>query len=255
MEKRTPARRTPRAAKAAAAPLDAPEKALARRGDDELDFLGSRARATPQSAATARVELRGLRGRLEALTRHEGRELHEVGTALNTLYMRHADAALGYPSFRALLQAELAADPRRGYEAMIVARVATADLAAAKGARWVLRAASWALLQGHAELGPALDLPVARAEGPPVPLRDATIRQIDEAIGRRSLEAPDDAPGRRVHRARERVRDLAARDAAVAALRPSVYVEDGEMVVRTVARGPESAAALRRLCAAVWGSR
>ena len=119
-------------------------RALAVRGDDEVDFLGSRAGSTPIGAPTVRAELASLRSRIESLVRHEGREAHEVGTALNTLYMRHADAVLGYDSFRRFLLAEFADDPRRAYEAMLVARAASLSLAAEKGARWVLRAFTWA---------------------------------------------------------------------------------------------------------------
>lgn len=229
---------------------------LARRGGDEVEFLGSRAEAAPMSASAARAELRGLRGRVASLVRHEGREAHEIGTALNTLYMRHADAALGHRSFRQLLLAEFGDDPRRPYEAMVVARAATAELAEEKGARWVLRAATWARVEGHdVELARSLERPVTTDDGRVVALRDATIRQIDEALGRRAQRAIEEPAGRRVQRARARVAELAAKDASVAALDPSIYLDAGEVVVRTVSRGPDDAKALRRLFAAVWSGR
>lgn len=229
---------------------------LSRRGDDEVPFLHSRASSTPMGAATAKVELRALRGRLDALSRHEGREAHEIGTVLNTLYMRHADASLGYRSFRQFLLAEFADDPRRAYEAMAVARAATVTLASEKGARWVLRAVTWAQLEGHGpDLAPCLALPVTVEPDRAVPLRDTTIRALDEAIGRRAVNALEEPAGRRLHRARARVTDIIARDPAVAALAPSVYLDAGEVVVRTVSRRADDAKAIRRLYAAVWGKR
>lgn len=234
---------------------DAPTP-LVLRGDDEVEFLESRASSTPMSAVAVRTELRALRSRIESLVRHEGREAHELGTALNTLYMRHADVALGHSSFRRLLLAEFADDPRRAYEAMIIARAATGALAEEKGARWVLRAATWAKVEGHGyELAGCLDLPVTDAEGTAVLLRDASIRAIDEALGRRATKELEAPAGRRIRRARERVRALIEEDRSVAALAPSVYLEEGKVVVRTVSRGPGDAKALRKLFAAVWSAR
>lgn len=230
-------------------------QALALRGDDEVDFLGSRAGSTPLGAATVRAELASLRSRIASLVRHEGREAHEVGTALNTLYMRHADAVLGYESFRRFLLAEFADDPRRAYEAMAVARAASLTLASEKGARWVLRAFTWARLGGHGDLSRAADLALDLGDGVQVALREATIRQIDEAIGRRAVQGLDEPAGRKVQRARSRVTALRARDPAVAALAPTVYLENGAVVVRTVARSPDDARALKRLYAAVWSPR
>ncbi len=231
------------------------ERAVVRRGADEVDFLASRAEATPMAANVAKAELRALRGRIESLVRQEGREMHEIGTALNTLYMRHADAALGYDSFRRFLLDEFADDPRRAYEAMAIARAATANLAMEKGARWVLRAAVWARLEGHADLSRALGLTVEAGDGSRVALRDASIRQIDEAIGRRGWKALDEPAGRKVKRARERVGELIASDPAVAALTPTVFLDRGEVVVRTVARSPDDGRALKRLWAAVWSAK
>lgn len=229
---------------------------LSRRGDDEVPFLNSRAASTPMGAAAAKIELRALRSRLDALSRHEGREVHEIGTVLNTLYMRHADVSLGHRSFRQFLLAEFADDPRRAYEAMTVARAATVTLASEKGARWVLRAVTWAQLEGHGpDLSPCLTLPVTVGEDRAVPLRDTTIRALDEAIGRRAVKALDEPVGRRLQRARARVTELTARDTAVAALEPSVFLDDGEVVVRTVSRRADDAKAIRRLYAAVWGKR
>lgn len=242
--------KTPRRTK-----IPTPSK-LVLRGDDEVEFLGSRAASTPMSAAQARTELRALRSRVESLVRHEGREAHELGTALNTLYMRHADVALGHRGFRQLLLEEFADDPRRAYEAMIIARAATAALAEEKGARWVLRAATWARVEGHGhELARCLDLPLKDGEGGAVRLRDASIRAIDEALGRRAVKAVEAPAGRRLLRARERVRALIDDDKDVAALAPTVYLEEGQVVVRTVSRGPDDAKALRRLFSAVWGAR
>jgi hypothetical protein len=230
-------------------------RALAVRGDDEVDFLGSRAGSTPIGAPTVRAELASLRSRIESLVRHEGREAHEVGTALNTLYMRHADAVLGYDSFRRFLLAEFADDPRRAYEAMVVARAASLSLAAEKGARWVLRAFTWARLEGHGDLARAGDLALDLGDGATIALRDASIRQIDEALGRRSMRTLDEPAGRKVQRARGRVTELLARDPEVAALAPTVYLDNGAVVVRTVARSPDDARALKRLYAAVWSTR
>lgn len=229
--------------------------ALAVRGDDEVDFLGSRAASSPLGAATARAELASLRSRIESLVRHEGREAHEVGTTLNTLYMRHADAVLGYETFRRFLLTEFADDPRRAYEAMAVARAASLSLASEKGARWVLRAFTWARLEGHADLSRVHDLALDLGDGEKVALREASIRQIDEAIGRRSVKALDEPAGRKVQRARTRVTELLARDPEVASLSPTVYLEDGAVVVRTVSRSPDDARALKRLYAAVWSTR
>ncbi len=228
---------------------------VAVRGDDEVDFLGSRAASTPLGEATARAELTLLRSRIESLVHHEGREAHEVGTALNTLYMRHADAVLGYGSFRRFLAAEFADDPRRAYEAMAVARAASLSLASQKGARWVLRAFSWARLEGHADLSRAGELSLDLGDGEKVALRDASIRQIDEAIGRRSVTTLEEPAGRKVQRARTRVNELLAKDPEIAALSPKVYLDEGAVVVRTVSRSPEDARALKRLYAAVWSPR
>lgn len=225
------------------------------RGDDEVEFLGSRSSSTPLGAATARAELASLRSRIESLVRHEGREAHEVGTTLNTLYMRHADVVLGYDSFRRFLLAEFADDPRRAYEAMAVARAASLSLASEKGARWVLRAFTWARLEGHADLSRVSHLSLDLGDGETIALEHASIRQIDEAIGRRSVKSLEEPAGRKVQRARTRVTELVAKDPEIAALAPKVYLEEGAVVVRTVARSPDDARALKRLYAAVWSKR
>ena len=49
--------------------------------------------------------------------------------------------------------------------------------------------------------------------------------------------------------------ELLARDPEVAALAPTVYLDHGAVVVRTVARSPDDARALKRLYAAVWSTR
>lgn len=225
------------------------------RGDDEVDFLGSRAASTPLGSATVRASLASLRSRIESLVHQEGRESHEIGTALNTLYMHHADAVLGYESFRRFLLAEFADDPRRAYESMAIARAASLSLASEKGARWVLRAFAWARLEGHADLSRASDLALDLGDGEVVALRQASIRQIDAAIGRRAVASLDEPAGRKVQRARARVADLLARDPGVAALSPTVYLDEGSVVVRTVSRSPDDARALKRLYAAVWTTR
>lgn len=225
---------------------------IVRRGKDELDFMKSRADSTPLSEAVAHAELAQLRSRLDSLERHEGLELHELGTTLLKLYMRHADATLGYRSYRAFLEAEFAGDPRRAFEAMTVARATTAAIAAEKGARWVLRAWAWARLAGHEDLTRAGRLTV-EVRGQSVRLLDTTVRQLDEAIGRAGQPQLAEPAGRQLDKARRRVGELVRADGEVAALAPSLFLDQGKLRVRTTASDPGDLAALKRVLRATYG--
>lgn len=228
---------------------------LVKRGRDELDFLGSRAKATPLDAATVRAHLQGIHTRIEASKRGRGREAHESGTLLNTVYMRHGDASLGFLSFRKLLIAHWPDRLDDAYGFMLVARRCTALQCETHG--------YWKALYGI-RLADKLELAdfdalearefAIDADGLPVTFARMTIEEVRARSTPAALEAATESEpsGRAVLRLRGRAQKLQSEHVEYQALGIRIFVADGAPSVSVTSSRKEGAEAARRFLAELW---
>lgn len=149
--------------------------------------------------------------------RARGRDGHEVGTLLNTLYMRHADVVLGFPSFRHLLIANWHDRLDEAYGSMLIARECTVTQAETHG--------FWKALYGvrlMAKLGletfVALEAHDFGQTPASITFEELSVTEVQVLSGRPALPAaePDEKVGRAVVRLRHKAEALQASHEAYA---------------------------------------
>lgn len=212
------------------------------RGQDEVDFLGSRAHSTPEKPATIRATLAQLVDQVRRAKRTEGIEAHAHGTTLNTLYMRHADAVLGFPSFKAFLVASWPEDVGEAYRAMRIAKLCTAEQATAGVTRCDLgiRLMRRLSVESFGKLvDPKRPFMLHLPDDAKVSFADATVRQLRAALA--LLETPGatsaDDEQEQLQRTRREIAALVEVSPEYLELYPTASLQDGEVEVRLRARG------------------
>jgi len=211
------------------------------RGKDEFDFLKSRQDSTPERAATLRATLGQLLDEDRRGTAAAGRTAHAQGTTLVTLYMRHADPVLGYPSFRALLEKCWRQGVDDALRRMRIARFCTED----EAAHGISMCDRGIRLMGALELasfGELLDddkpLHLKLADGTSVRFAQASVHQLEDAL--RVLGAPEppgEASVQDLTRTRGHIDGLVEEKPAYARLHPTALLQEGVVEVRVRARG------------------
>jgi hypothetical protein len=224
----------------------------AARGQDELDFLGSRQRSAPRDPRISREKLLGVVRAALSLDRSTGREFHDQGTVLVELYMEHADTALGFRSFRLFLEKHWPLGLTSAYERMRIARLCTAEQAAKYGASACvlgLRAMAALEITSFAEFQ-RTPLRLHADDGGGVvhfPAPAAALRSVLRALA--TVDEPERGAnvGETLRRYRAAVDSLQAGDPAIAALRPVVWADAKGAYVRVTAGSAVEAAAAARL--------
>lgn len=228
--------------------------AKAARGADEpkLAFLGSRLKSLPLKEATIREKLAGLGRVAGAFDQSAAVSWTDQGEELVALYMRHADAVLGFPSFKAFLRRHWPHGITGAYDRMRFAKYATRAQVERYRYAKLLEAIRLVELLGLADIAAleAVDLRLPAEEGGgTVRLAHAETEQL--AAARRLLKAPrfDDAPrsaGEELQATRTWVKALCQKTPEYAALEPTAFLEDGVVTVRVTARGAKAAAVAER---------
>lgn len=227
-------------------------RALAKRGRDELEFMGSRAESTPLDRATIDAHLTGLRSRVVTRRRHRGREVHELGTTLNTLYMRHADAVLDKQSFADLLAEQWQDDLEEAKGCMIVARFLTVDQAEEHGYWKSLYAVrlmkKLGLVTFDALEKRTFDLP----RGSRIAFKDLSVGETKDLSALRPPKALEEPPGRAVVKLRKRASELQERREDYADLTVRISPAEGQPRVTVTSTGRDGSEAARRFLADLW---
>lgn len=238
------------------------------RGKDELDFLDSRKDSTPLGPDTAREKALAFTRVAVKNDAEAGGRAHDEGELAVEAYVRHVDAVLNEKSFTTLLRKTHPRHPATVFRNMRIAKAFTRE----EAVRW-----------GATKCGLALQLVDALGLIPPTTeerstaqrvalkkLLGTTLRLPDWAGGGTTkfpdtverlraalwfLQNPrvDDEPtetgGRKLLRTRSWLAAKCEEDAEIAALQPRAHLDEGEVSVRTNARGRSGAAAAARLYA------
>jgi len=214
------------------------------RGADEIDFLDSRQKSMPLKAATLREKLKGVTAPARRRVPFDGRQAHAEGTELVELYMRHADAVLGYPSFRQLLLENWAPGLDDAYRRMRIAKFCTEDQATLgvtkcdRGIRLMKRLEKKSF-EDLLEPPLILRLP-AKASRPQTTFFDATPDEVlwtIEELERLARPQPDETLGEAVFHTRGTVRDMIDDEPRYEELHPTVSAGEKDVVVRTSPSG------------------
>jgi hypothetical protein len=225
-----------------------------RRGGDELPFMDSRAGSTPLDAPTIRAHVDDLAQRVVGASRARGREAHEVGTILDTLYMRHADAVLGYKSFPAFLEDRWPDSLDEAYGAMHIARACTATQAETHGfwkAFYGIRLMkklglpSFAALEKH-----VFDADRYGAKSFAA-MKVATVQRFTTQPSL-VVAPPTEKVGREVVRLRDRAEALREKRSEYAALKVRVFAAEGKPCVTITAAGRDGSETARRFLGDLW---
>lgn len=239
---------------------------------NEVTFLNSRAHVRPMSEALAAKRLNTLVQRVEAADRTQAQESFEQGQMLLDLYMRHAERALGFRSFNAMLRQHWPLSVARAYERMRIAFFYTCEEAESLGEKKALLGLrllkALGLFDFDAPADPSEDQgrrareAIGALKRTPLRLRDGstvmfptTVASLEEALWvlwNPPQDDADDTPvGRRLLKLREWLREASRQDAEFAALKPVASVDGDEVSVRVSARGRVGAAAAARLYAEI----
>lgn len=237
---------------------------------DEVAFLNSRGHLRPMSEALAAKRLEALVERAELADRSQAQESFEQGLMLLELYKRHAERALGYRSFNAMLRAHWPLSMVRAYERMRLAFFYTCDEIQAFGEKKALLGLRLLKVLGlfdfDAPADPSEDQSrtareaVGALQRTPLRLRDgstvmfpSTVANLEEALWvlwNPPLDDDAETPvGRRLLRLRGWLHEAVQVDEELAALKPTASIDGGEVSVRVSARGRKGAAAAAKLYA------
>lgn len=207
-------------------------------GRDEFDFLATRRASSPYGEETAETALRQLSRRARTFDGTSGGEAHEQGTMLVELYARHADAVLGFGSFRALLQEYWPLGLSAAYRRMRLARATTQNMAIAYGYTRCLLGLRLMKLTGARDFEAlaALKLPMPDATGGGFVQFPATVDALRQAIreltARNQMEAVARLPrpaSAVLNDARKLLDALVSEDDAVRSLHPRAHVRNGRV--------------------------
>jgi hypothetical protein len=211
--------------------------------EEELAFLGSRAESTPLSEATIKATLAQLADEVRRAASSAGVEAHAHGTTLITLYKRHADTVLGYPSFRALLVAEWPDDISQAYRAIRIARGCTVEQSrlGVNKCDLGLRLVSRVGLKSFGQLvDPKRPYMLKLPDDLEVSFADASVRQIRAALGLIETPPPADEDERELlAKVRREIAVLVERSPEYLELAPAVGLRDGKLEIRSNALGVE----------------
>jgi hypothetical protein len=211
--------------------------------EEELAFLGSRAGSTPLSEATVKATLAQLADEVRREAAAAGVSAHAHGTTLVTLYKRHADAVLGYPSFRALLAAHWPDDLSDAYRAMRIAKGCTAEQARIGVSKCDLglRLLARVGLKSFGQLvDPRRPYMLALPDDGQVSFAEATVRQLRAALGLLETPPPAGEDDRALlARVRREIAVMVEASPQYLELAPAASVRDGQLEFRTSARGLE----------------
>jgi hypothetical protein len=236
---------------------DAIEKAgrtpPARRNADELDWMPTRREAVPLTPATARAMLGAVVDRVATGKRAKGREAHQVGTALNTLYMRHGDAALGMGSFKALVERHWPDLDDDAWAQMMIARYLTADEAEEHGywkSFYAVRLMRKLGLETFAALVHRSFDPDGTGERR---FADLSANEVKRLATQTSLPARrEERVSQKVHRLQKRARELCEQHEAFAGLEVKVSERAGAPWVVIGSAGPEGGDAASKFHRLLW---
>jgi hypothetical protein len=216
---------------------------VVKRGSDELEFLKSRARSVPLGTPLAREKVTQLKRRVLTADGQQAAEAHDQGTELVELYMRHADAALGYPTFSALLEDQWPLDLSVAYERMRIARLCTHDQAAKHGYTSCVLGLRIMRMLGTDSFEEFLKqpLPLHPKDGGGTVRFPAPAKQLRSVLRQLAVHAAEgDAADvtRQFRRYRTTVDELMEKDADVAALKPVLWADAKGVYLRVTAGGP-----------------
>ena len=239
-------------------PVPAKKAEPAPRGADDpelTELLGSRQASNPLHAPEVRKTLIDLKNRATEWDRSSATAVGLDGTDLITLYMRHADATLGFASFRALLLQWWPLDVSSAYARMRIAKLTTMEQLRKYRYTKCRQGTAIVTALGLKSLTELEAKPLALPAGFPaktVLFKEATNEQLAAVL--RLLKAPPAQVisvrhGEKLLRAREWLRKEMLQDAAVAKLEPVAFLREGVIHVRVTAGGPEQATAASRFYA------
>jgi len=211
------------------------------RGADELDFMPSRQKSTPLKPATLREKLARVVEPARLRRPFEGIQAHAEGTLLNELYMRHADAVLGFRSWRQLLLASFPEDdPRTAYDRQRVALFCT-ETEAALGIAKCLRGIRLFPKLKLRKFGELLDPPVVvkLPGGGEATFVRASVADLDSVLRHLGDEGDeeDETRGEALQHTRKAVDGLLEKEPEYRGLRPTASLQDDGIEVRTRPRG------------------
>lgn len=233
-------------------PASAPDKPP--RGADELAFLKSRARSVPLTREVANERVRTFLHAIATRDANEGATAHDEGTELNGLYMRHVDAVLGFPTWRAFLALHWPADPSTALDRQQIAHHATRATAARYGLSRTLYGLRIMGLTGleSFEALESVDLRLHADDGGTIVRFPASAPKLRSVIRRLVAEAATQPPadadsGDELRETSAIVRELSANDEGIAAIRPTAWADANGVHVRVTAKGRDGAEAAVRL--------
>lgn len=219
-------------------------EATVERGVDEIDFLGTRRRGVPLTAAVARTKTGALVERVVAEDSHAGTEAHDQGTTLIELYMAHADVVLGFRSFRGFLQKSWPLDLGIAYERMRVAKLVTRRQANEYGFSVCALGLRVMNALGETSFEKFLKTPLRldEADGGGTVQFPAPANALRSVLRRLAHPSGDEetAPevGETLRRYRATVDGLLEADPLVAAIKPVVWADAKGAYVRVTAGAP-----------------